>query len=82
VSDRQHIVIAGGGMVGLSLALLLDRLLPPAVRLTLVEGVALPPAGAPTAASGAPTDPLADRRAKNINRFQASPDQREAPDSR
>jgi len=42
VKDSQHIVIVGGGMVGLSLALLLDRLLPASLRITLVEGVALP----------------------------------------
>lgn len=36
------ILIAGGGMVGLSLALLLDDALPPGVDITLVEGVALP----------------------------------------
>jgi 2-octaprenyl-6-methoxyphenol hydroxylase len=40
--DDQHILIAGGGMVGLSLALLLDRMLPASLRITLVEGVALP----------------------------------------
>ncbi|MFT7286571.1 MAG: 2-octaprenyl-6-methoxyphenol hydroxylase [Halieaceae bacterium] len=42
----MHILIAGGGMVGLSLALLLHRDLPSTVRITLVEGVALPD-GAP-----------------------------------
>ena len=45
MSDAPHVLIAGGGMVGLSLALLLDRQLPATARITLVEGVALPPAG-------------------------------------
>ena len=39
-----HILIAGGGMVGLSLALLLHKQLPDTARITLVEGRALPPA--------------------------------------
>jgi 2-octaprenyl-6-methoxyphenol hydroxylase len=44
VKSDQHVLIAGGGMVGLSLALLLDRQLPSGVRITLVEGTALPSA--------------------------------------
>jgi 2-octaprenyl-6-methoxyphenol hydroxylase len=44
--SAPHILIAGGGMVGLSLALLLNRRLPAPARITLVEGAALPPAGA------------------------------------
>lgn len=44
-ADKPHIVIAGGGMVGLSLALLLDKQLAADVRITLVEGIALPDAG-------------------------------------
>jgi len=45
---EAHIVIAGCGMAGLSLALLLDRALPAAVRISIIEGVALRdgPAGA------------------------------------
>jgi 2-octaprenyl-6-methoxyphenol hydroxylase len=47
LSNRTpHILIAGGGMVGLSLALLLHRQLPDTVQITLVEGVALPRPGA------------------------------------
>lgn len=47
MSNRvPHILIAGGGMVGLSLALLLHRQLPDNVEITLVEGVALPRPGA------------------------------------
>ncbi|MEE4108407.1 MAG: 2-octaprenyl-6-methoxyphenyl hydroxylase [Halieaceae bacterium] len=42
MKSDQHVLIAGGGMVGLSLALLLDRQLPSGVRITLVEGTALP----------------------------------------
>lgn len=44
--DSRHVVIAGGGMVGLSLALLLDQQLPSEVQITLVEGFAPPPVGA------------------------------------
>lgn len=46
--STPHILIAGGGMVGLSLALLLHEALPEAARVTLAEGAALPdgPAGA------------------------------------
>lgn len=43
---ESNLVIAGGGMAGLSLALLFARKLPAAVRITLVEGVALPSAEA------------------------------------
>lgn len=42
----QRIVIAGGGMVGISLALALARQLPEAVELVLVEGFPLPEGGA------------------------------------
>lgn len=45
-ASQPHIVIAGGGMVGLSLALLLHQRLPDSVRVTLVEGRALPAPGA------------------------------------
>lgn len=41
-AQSPHILIAGGGMVGLSLALLLHEQLPPSTRITLVEGRALP----------------------------------------
>ena len=40
--STPHILIAGGGMVGLSLALLLNKKLPKTARVTLVEGAALP----------------------------------------
>ena len=40
--SAPHILIAGGGMVGLSLALLLHKTLPETAQVTLVEGVALP----------------------------------------
>ncbi|WP_439107711.1 2-octaprenyl-6-methoxyphenyl hydroxylase [Congregibacter sp.] len=43
-ADAPHILIAGGGMVGLSLALLLHKQLPDATRITVVEGRALPAA--------------------------------------
>ncbi|MFT4767269.1 MAG: 2-octaprenyl-6-methoxyphenol hydroxylase [Glaciecola sp.] len=43
--QAQHILIAGGGMVGLSLALLLHEQLPDSARITLVEGRALPAPG-------------------------------------
>ncbi len=42
----QRIVIAGGGMVGISLALALARRLPEAIELVLVEGFPLPADGA------------------------------------
>jgi 2-octaprenyl-6-methoxyphenol hydroxylase len=44
VSKSKDIVIAGGGMVGVSLALQLDAVLPPATSICLIEGFALPPA--------------------------------------
>ena len=49
---REHfdIVIAGGGMVGVSLALQLGEVLPPATSILLVEGFPLPAQGN----SGAP----------------------------
>jgi 2-octaprenyl-6-methoxyphenol hydroxylase len=49
VTASPAILIAGGGMVGLSLALLLDEALPESVDITLVEGVALPDRPAPDA---------------------------------
>ena len=42
--EQRDIVIAGGGMVGISLALKLAAVLPPENRLALVEGFPLPPA--------------------------------------
>lgn len=44
MTEQRDIVVAGGGMVGISLALELGRLLPATTRITLVEGFALPPA--------------------------------------
>lgn len=41
--EQRDIVIAGGGMVGISLALQLAACLPEDRRITLVEGFALPP---------------------------------------
>ncbi|MEM1191475.1 MAG: 2-octaprenyl-6-methoxyphenyl hydroxylase [Pseudomonadota bacterium] len=48
MSTPQHLLIAGGGMVGMSLALLLDRAAPASLSITLVEGVALPSADTPS----------------------------------
>lgn len=42
MSERRDIVIAGGGMVGISLALHLAHSLPPGRRICLVEGFSLP----------------------------------------
>ena len=42
--ERRDIVIAGGGMVGISLALKLAATLPAETRIALVEGFPLPPA--------------------------------------
>tara|TARA_R100000005_G_scaffold96086_1_gene80597 strand:+ start:2807 stop:4048 length:1242 start_codon:yes stop_codon:yes gene_type:complete len=44
--SARDVVIAGGGMVGISLALALARRLPGQVRITLVEGFTLPPPAA------------------------------------
>ncbi len=44
--EQRDIVIAGGGMVGVSLALHLAHNLPTATRITLVEGFPLPAPGA------------------------------------
>lgn len=41
MNAERDIVIAGGGMVGLSLALYLGKLLPAAARITLIEGFPL-----------------------------------------
>ncbi len=45
MTGHRDIVIAGGGMVGISLALQLDSLLPSDISILLVEGVPLPTAG-------------------------------------
>jgi 2-octaprenyl-6-methoxyphenol hydroxylase len=42
MSNHFDIVIAGGGMVGISLALQLDAVLPPHITILLVEGVEVP----------------------------------------
>lgn len=44
MTERRDIVIAGGGMVGISLALQLAARLPDETRIALVEGFPLPPA--------------------------------------
>jgi 2-octaprenyl-6-methoxyphenol hydroxylase len=46
MTEKRDIVIAGGGMVGISLALQLAATLPEDVGITLVEGFALPPPAA------------------------------------
>ncbi|GAB5412733.1 MAG: 2-octaprenyl-6-methoxyphenyl hydroxylase [Congregibacter sp.] len=58
-----HIVIAGGGMVGLSLALMLDRALPHEVRISLIEGARMPPADAVSA----PYHPSFDARSTALS---------------
>lgn len=63
MSAHTRIVIAGGGMVGLSLALLLDERLPQPARITLVEGIALPPAEA----GGAAYHPSFDARSTALS---------------
>jgi hypothetical protein len=68
VKSDQHVLIAGGGMVGLSLALLLDRQLPSGVRITLVEGTALP--SAPD--TGAAYHPSFDARSTALSYSTAS----------
>tara|TARA_R110000823_G_scaffold119998_21_gene244601 strand:- start:5968 stop:7212 length:1245 start_codon:yes stop_codon:yes gene_type:complete len=45
MNGYRDIVIAGGGMVGISLALQLDALLPSEISILLVEGVSLPAPG-------------------------------------
>lgn len=57
------ILIAGGGMVGLSLALMLDRALPQNVRIVLVEGVRMPPVDA----AAAPYHPSFDARSTALS---------------
>lgn len=42
MEDRREIVIAGGGMVGISLALYLAEVLPDEIRICLVEGFPFP----------------------------------------
>jgi 2-octaprenyl-6-methoxyphenol hydroxylase len=42
MSDHYDIIIAGGGMVGVSLALQLDAVLPPQTTILLVEGINIP----------------------------------------
>ena len=44
MNDYYDIVIAGGGMVGISLALQLGCVLPPSTTLLLVESVPMPSA--------------------------------------
>ncbi|HEY7775893.1 MAG TPA: 2-octaprenyl-6-methoxyphenyl hydroxylase [Kineobactrum sp.] len=46
MTAQRDIVIAGGGMAGISLALQLGHVLPASTRICLVEGYALPPAAA------------------------------------
>ncbi|WP_189478329.1 2-octaprenyl-6-methoxyphenyl hydroxylase [Parahalioglobus pacificus] len=50
MGEQRNVVIAGGGMVGISLALVLANQLPDTTRITLVESVPLPSSGdkAPT----------------------------------
>jgi 2-octaprenyl-6-methoxyphenol hydroxylase len=58
-----QVLIAGGGMVGMSLALLLHRQLPATARITLVEGVALPANGG----ASAPYHPSFDARSTALS---------------
>jgi methionine aminopeptidase len=62
----QHVLIAGGGMVGLSLALLLDAQLPAEARITLVEG------GPAAAGHGAAYHPSFDARSTALSYSTAS----------
>ena len=62
-NDSPQVLIAGGGMVGMSLALLLHRQLPASARITLVEGVALPPA----AGNARPYHPSFDARSTALS---------------
>lgn len=68
MTARPQVLIAGGGMVGLSLALLLDRQLPAQVRITLVEGAALPP----PSATGTAYHPSFDARSTALSYSTAS----------
>lgn len=61
MSEQRDIVIAGGGMVGISLALQLAARLPDAVRITLVEGFPFPEAGV------APGHPSFDARSTALS---------------
>ncbi len=63
MSSPPQVVIAGGGMVGLSLALLLDEALPAPINITLVEGVALPT----DIADAAPYHPSFDARSTALS---------------
>jgi 2-octaprenyl-6-methoxyphenol hydroxylase len=62
--SEHDIVIAGGGMVGLSLALQLGATLPPATRICLVEAHALPDPGG---ATQAPYHPSFDARSTALS---------------
>jgi 2-octaprenyl-6-methoxyphenol hydroxylase len=64
--SAPHILIAGGGMVGISLALLLDRALPASARITLVEGARLPEG------SAAPYHPSFDARSTALSYSSAA----------
>ncbi|MFT7177321.1 MAG: 2-octaprenyl-6-methoxyphenol hydroxylase, partial [Halioglobus sp.] len=55
MSEYRDIVIAGGGMVGVSLALQLGATLPDNVRIALVEGFPLPAANADSPADYHPS---------------------------
>jgi len=63
----QHIVIVGGGMVGLSLALMLAKQLPAAHAISLVETVAFP-----SSSSEVMQQPSFDARSTAISAGSAS----------